>query len=106
MEVKHGMTLKACSGAGGDIAVAVSVSEDCFWLAYPAPREDAVSGSIALLKQSLATNQTLWRTIASHSQPVEALALSSEDKPPLWLCSASQSSILLWNVDALCRGKL
>lgn len=98
------MTVFSCRRAGGHIAIAVSVSREFVWVAYPEPSDSRVQQdctTITLLHHSLATHQAIGATAVSHNQPVEALALSPGDKPLLQLCSASRSSILLWNVNAL-----
>ena len=108
MEVLDGNVVLSCRRVGSHIATAVSIHGGSLWIAYPEPSENPRSrvggvgcSIITLLHRSLATQQALKRAAVDHGQPVEALALSSGDKQPLLLCSASHSSILLWNVDAL-----
>lgn len=110
MEVLHGQTAESCRGAGGYVAAAVSTSEESLWVAYLGA-EDSPSGfqqgscTITLLQRSLATHQPLCSAAVSHRQPVEALALSPGGSLTLLLCSASHGSILLWDVEAVCKGE-
>jgi hypothetical protein len=98
--VEHVAMLCSSRPAGGRVPVAVSIGLDHLRVACP---DSACCKAISLFQQHLPTRAQVLVTsnaAVGHTEPVQALEFSPGAET-MFLCSASHSATLLWDVDSL-----